>query len=79
MREAGFDLDGDGNPYEYHLFTKGDMELQDAAAYKLAVSTGELTEDMKKNAMETDVSPAQAIQQYVRKLGTVSADVIRWE
>lgn len=79
MREAGFDLDGNGNPYEYLLFTKGDMELEDETVYKMAVSTGELTEDMLVNARETEISPAQAIINYSQELGTVTADKLYWE
>lgn len=79
MRDDGFDLDGNGIPYDYLLFTKGDMELEDETVYRLAVSSGELTEEVKENAAETEVSPAQAIEAYVRELGTVNEDVICWE
>lgn len=79
MRDAGFDLDGDGNPYDYLLFTKGNMELDDAATYKLAISTGELTEDMLARAVKTEISPAGAIKEYLTQLGTVSADAVYWE
>lgn len=78
MRDAGFDLDGNGKPYEYLLFTKGNMELDDDVVYKLAVSTGELTEDMLENAAEIKISPAEAIKTYLMELGTVRADVISW-
>lgn len=79
MRDAGFDLDGNGNPYEYLLFTKGNRTLDDTATYKLAVSTGELTEDMLANAVETGFSPTEAVKAYLAELGTVSAGAVRWE
>lgn len=78
MRQEGFDLDGDGNPYEYLLFTK-DGELSDHTVYKLAVSTGELTEEMQKKAKETKHSPKEAIGQYLRRLKTVNLEKICWD
>ncbi len=78
MQKAGFDLDKDGNPYEYLLFTKGDIELEKDVIYKLAISTGELTEEMRLHAVETENSPADAIKNYLRKLGTVSDNII-WD
>lgn len=79
MRDEGFDLDGNGNPYKYILFTKGGIELDDAATYKLAVSTGELTEDMLERAVETEISPMEAIKGYLMEIGTVDEGVIGWE
>lgn len=79
MRDAGFDMYQDGNPFPYLLFTKGDIELDDDATYKLAISTGELTEDMLEKAVEWKTAPVMAIEEYVKELGTVSADVISWD
>lgn len=79
MCDAGFAANEGDNPYEYLLFTKGNIELYDAVTYKLAISTGELTADMLESATETEISPAAAIEAYVTKLGTVSAENIRWE
>ncbi len=78
MQKAGFDLDKDGNPYKYLLFTKGDIELEKDVIYKLAISTGELTEEMRLHAVEIENSPADAIKNYLRKLGTVSDNII-WD
>lgn len=79
LRDAGFDIDGNGNPYPYLLFTKGDAELEDETVYRLAVSSAELTEEMQTQATKTEVSPAGAIEEYVRSLGTVSGETIVWE
>lgn len=79
MQEAGFDLDGNGMPYEYLLFTKGDMELEDETVYKVAVSAGELTEDMSAGAEKMEISPAEAIMNYLQELGTVNAEALAWE
>ena len=79
LRDAGFDIDGNGNPYPYLLFTKGDAELEDETVYRLAVSSAELTEEMQTQATKTEVSPAGAIEEYVRSLGTVSVETIVWE
>lgn len=76
MQKAGFDLDKNKNPYEYLLFTKGDIELEEDVVYKLAISTGELTEEMRLNAVETESSPADAIKNYLKELGTVSDNII---
>lgn len=79
MQEAGFDLNDNGNPYEYLLFTKGDMELEDATTYKLAISIGELKETTLGDVTEVEIAPADAIEAYVKELGTVSADALIWE
>lgn len=79
MRDDGFDLDQNENPYEYRLFTKGDMELDDAAVYRLAISTGELMEEQLADAQETGASPVEAIEAYLRELGTVRGDSLEWE
>ena len=79
MKEAGFDYNGNGNPYEYLLFTRDDMELKDTVIYKLAISTGELTEDMLSYATETQESPAKAVRDYLKELGQVNAEVIFWK
>lgn len=79
LRDGGFDLHADGNPYEYLLYTRGDMELEDDTVYRLAVSTGELPEGMRADAQELEISPAQAIEQYLREIKVVSADALKWE
>lgn len=79
MQEAGFDLNGDGNPYPYLLFVKGDGGLSDEEVYTLAVSSGELTEEMAAKAMQTEISPAEAIETYLRELGTVHPDELSWK
>lgn len=78
LRDKGVDLDGDGNPYEYLLFTKGDIELEDDLTYRLAISADELPEDWRAGAEEAKLSPLSAIKQYIKELGTVSADVLEW-
>ena len=78
MQKTGFDLDKDGNPYEYLLFVKQDRELLNDSVYKLAISTGELTEEMRLYATETEYSPADAIKDYLKELGRVSDNVL-WD
>ncbi len=79
MRDAGFDADDSGQPYEYRLFTADGMSLEDGTVYRLAVSSGELTKEQQERAVKTEISPAQAIQDYVRMLETVSEDNISWD
>lgn len=79
MRDGGFDLNSNGDPYEYCLFTKGDIELEDAVVYKLVISTGELTEDMRSKAQEAEVSTLDAVIGYLKELGEISRDKIVWE
>lgn len=78
MRDQGFDLDKDGHPYPYLLFTKGNMELEDDVIYTLAISSDELLDDFRSGAEETKLSLLTAVKQYIRELGTVSADVLEW-
>lgn len=52
--------------------------MEDDTIYKLAISTGELTEDMLSKAAETEISPASAIEEYIKELGTVNAETINW-
>jgi raffinose/stachyose/melibiose transport system substrate-binding protein len=78
LRESGFDLYNDGYPYEYRLFTKGDEELDDEKTYRLAVSTNELSDEMSENAETLEISPAQAIRDYITALGEFGADDIVW-
>lgn len=78
MAAAGFDQDGNGNPYEYLLFTKGDMELEDGTVYRLAAAEGELTEEMAGKAQTVEMSLPDAIKEYLRELGIVTGEE-RWE
>ncbi len=73
MRDAGLDLHGNGDPYTYVLMTKGGKKLEDTKTYKLAVATGDMTEEARARAQETEVSPQAAIRDYMKKLGTVTA------
>lgn len=80
LQRGGFDWNKNGIPYEYCLFTKGDMELEDDIVYKLAVSTGELPEDWAETAAETEVSPGEAIIDYLKELGHIKdASSLVWD
>lgn len=75
MRDRGFDLDGNGNPYQYLLFAKDGLELDDSTVYRLAVSADELTEEMRAGAEQTGHSPTDAIIAYLREIETVNGAV----
>ena len=79
MAEAGLDLQGNGNPYPYLLVTKNGRELEDDVTYRLAVSIGELTETQQKDAKLTEIAPGDAIITYLKELGTVTAENLKWE
>lgn len=78
MAEAGFDLHGNGQPFTYVLTTRGDMELDDEAVYRLAVGTEELTAEWKEKATVVEVSSKQAIIDYVSTLGAFGPEDIIW-
>ncbi len=79
MRDAGLDINENGMPYQFLLFTRGDMELEDDVLYKVAVSTKELTQDRLAAATETEVSPAEAIGAYLRELKLVDGESLIWD
>lgn len=79
MQAAGYDRNQNGKPYEYLLFTRNDMELEDDTVYRLAIATAELQEDRKEMARETEISPEKAIADYVTELGTFGAEDIVWK
>ena len=67
------------NASTYFLFTKGNIELEDTVIYTLAISTGELTEEMRSKAVETEISTFAAIKDYLKELETIGAEEIFWE
>lgn len=79
MQKAGFDLNHNRKPYQYLLFTRNNAVLEDTSTYRLAISTGELTESMLKKAKETEISPIDAMRDYIKKLKTVQMDCIDWQ
>lgn len=79
MQRAGFDQDENGNPYDYLLFIKKGIELEDSSVYRLAISSGELPKDLIPDAREIQMPLAEAIEIYLKELGTVRPDRIRWE
>ncbi len=79
MQRAGFDQDENGNPYDYLLFIKEDIELEDSSVYRLAISSGELPKDLIPDAREIQMPLAEAIEIYLKELGTVRPDRIRWK
>jgi hypothetical protein len=78
LQEGGLDLNESGNPYEYCLFTKDDMDLQDDTTYRLVTTTDELVGIYKENAEELDISPVEAIAAYTTQLGEFGAEDIQW-
>ena len=38
-----------------------------------------MTEEMAAKAMQTEISPAEAIETYLRELGTVHPDELSWK
>lgn len=79
MQAAGYDGNQNGKPYEYLLFTKNDMELEDDVVYRLAIATAEVPEDMREVEEIMEISPEKAIEEYVTELGTFGAEDIVWK
>ena len=76
--EKGFDLNGNGNPYEYVLVTKDGKELEDDETYRLAFATGSVLgyEDSEEII---EISPQTALGNYTKSLGTFGKDDIVWK
>ena len=79
LAKEGFDLYGNGHPFKYVLYTKGNMELDDNTVYKLVMGSREFTEDWAEKATVVELSPKDAIVQYVSALGTFGPDDIQWK
>lgn len=79
MQAAGYDANGNGEPYEYLLFTKNGMELEDDVIYRLAMATAEVPEEMSEAAEVLEISPGKAIEDYVTELGAFGAEDISWK
>lgn len=78
LAEGGFDLYNNGHPFTYVLHTKGDMELDDDTMYKLVMGANELTDAWTEKATTVELSPKDAIMEYVSALGTFGPEDISW-
>lgn len=80
LAEAGADLNGDGNPFEYCMLVKGGNELEDEKTYQVAVSSNELSDAAMLEAVsENGISLLNAVTDYLTALGTVTVKDIIWE
>ena len=78
IAEAGFDADGNGDPYEYVLVTKDGKELEDGETYRLAFPTGSVIgyEDQEEIL---EISPQTALGDYTSSLGEFGSSDIVWK
>jgi raffinose/stachyose/melibiose transport system substrate-binding protein len=76
--EKGFDVNQDGSAFAYRLFVRNDSTLEDEKTYTLAVSTDELTGEYADKAVQTDISPLDAIAAYTTELGEFGSKDIIW-
>ncbi len=81
LAEAGFDADGDGNPYQYLLVAKGDRTLEDGKTYRVAFLTGGYTQETAEayGAETVKGSLWEFMRTYLEQEGTVSPDGNPWE
>ena len=79
MLKAGYDVNGDGEPYPYLLVTRGGMDLEDDATYRLVTSTMDLSSDVRETLPVLEITPADAIRNYIMELGVFGASDIVWE
>jgi raffinose/stachyose/melibiose transport system substrate-binding protein len=79
IQAAGADINATGNPYEFRLFVKGDGELQDDETYRVAISTNEVPEAYAQQAEVVELSPSDAIAQYIMELGTFTGADVHWD
>ena len=78
LAQAGLDSDGNGNPYEYVLATKGGAELEDDTTYRLAFATGSVLgyEDSEE---VLEISPQTALGNFTASLGEFGIEDIQWQ
>ena len=78
IAEAGFDADGNGDPYEYVLVTKNEEELLDDVTYRLAFATGNVLGHEEEEEI-VEITAQTALADYTASLGEFGAADIVWE
>lgn len=79
MQQDGFDANKNGIPYPYVLVTKGGTGLDADTVYRLAIAENDLPEMMRGRAIVSGISTKEAMQNYIKTLGTFGASDIVWE
>ena len=76
--EAGFDLDDNGNPYDYVFVTKDGTELEDDVTYRLAFPTGTVLGHEDEEEI-VEITPQTALGDFTSSLGEFGNSDIIWK
>lgn len=81
LTQAGFDPEGDGNPFPYLLVTRGGAALEDNAAYLVAFFPGSYTEETGEaySVQVCKSSLREILRTWLTAQKTVSPDGNPWE
>ena len=81
LTQAGFDPEGDGNPFPYLLVTRGGAALEDNAAYPIAFFPGSYTEETGEaySVQVCKASLTEILRTWLTAQKTVSPDGNPWE
>ncbi len=79
--QAGFDMEGNGNPFSYVLVTRGDMELEDGQTYQIAFFMEGYTEEVGQTygAEVIKGSVRGFLRTYLEEKGEVSPSKNLWK
>ena len=81
LAQAGFDSEGDGNPFSYVLVTRGDRELDDSKSYQVAFFIQGYTEEIANtyDARICEGSLQNYLQTWLEEQKVVSPDGNPWD
>ena len=69
----------DYGQYSYLLVTRGGIELQDDQTYRLAMNTRDLPKEVRESLPMLEITPHDAIKDYIQELGTFAQEDVVWE
>ncbi len=79
IQAAGISTEENARGYQYSLFTKSGTELDDNKTYRLAVCTEDTEESVREKLTPLEITPTDALVNYITELGTFSAEDIIWK
>ncbi|MDO5336024.1 MAG: hypothetical protein Q4E89_00990 [Eubacteriales bacterium] len=82
MLAEGYHVENGGSDYGQHsylLVTRGGIELQDDQTYRLAMNTRDLPKEVRESLPMLEITPHDAIKDYIQELGTFAQEDVVWE